>query len=237
MTQKSVQLRRGCDSISGMTPVRDVHLLVLDTLADWEPGFAIAHLNRPAPGVPSRYRVRTVGLDRTPIRTLGGVTILPELELAALAPGDSALLLLPGADIWDDPRTDPALELARRFVDAGVPVAAICGATLGLARAGLLDGRRHTSNHPSVLAPTGYRGGALYVDEPAVEDAGVITASAMAPLEFARLILARLEVFSPAALDAWYGLYKTRDPACFFAFMEALGVGQASGEAAAAAPA
>ncbi|WP_437317685.1 hypothetical protein [Sorangium sp. So ce385] len=40
----------------------------------------------------------------------------------------------------------------------------------------------------------------------------MITASALAPLDFARVILARLKVFSPAALDAWYGLSKTREP-------------------------
>ena len=219
-----------------MAPIRDVHLFVLDTLADWEPGFAVAHLNRPAPGVPSRYRVRTVGLDRTPVRTVGGLTIVPELALAELAPEDSALLLLPGSDLWGDPVTDPALAMARRFVEAQVPVAAICGATLGLARAGLLDDRRHTSNHPSLLAGSGYRGAALYVDDPAIDDRGVITASALAPLEFARVILDRLQAFPPAALDAWYGLYKTRDPACYFALMEAFATGGPSGEPAGAAP-
>ena len=205
-----------------MTPQRDVHLLILDTLADWEPGFAVAHLNRPAIGVPSQYRVRTVGLDDAPIVTIGGMTLLPDLAIADLSPDDSALLILPGADLWADPEVEPALDAARAFVDAGVPIAAICGATLGLARAGLLDDRRHTSNDPSFLASTGYRGGALYQHQPAVDDRGVITASATAPLDFAHLILARLEVFNPEALAAWYGLYKTGEPACYYAFMEAV---------------
>ena len=201
---------------------KKVHLLVLDTLADWEPGLAIAHINRPAIGVESRYAVTTVGLDRKPARTVGGLTILPDLELRDLKPADSAMLILPGSDIWADSRVDPALTLAREFVAAGVPVAAICGATFGLARAGLLDDRRHTSNDPGFLASSGYRGGAHYANEPAVEDRGVITASAAASLEFARAILARLEVFSAQALAAWYGLYKTNDPACFHAWMAAL---------------
>jgi putative intracellular protease/amidase len=208
-----------------MTNQRNVHLLVLDTLADWEPGFAIAHINRPAPGVTSAYRVRTVGLSRDPVRSLGGLTITPDLALAELDPADSAMLILPGADLWMDPATDPALAKARAFVDAGVPIAAICGATFGLARVGLLDDRRHTGNAPEFLAMSGYRGGAHYVHEPAVEDRGVITASAPTALEFARLILARLAVFSPAAIEAWYGLYKTNDPACYHAFMEAVGHG------------
>ena len=47
---------------------------------------------------------------------------------------------------------------AAEFLDAGVPVAAICGATAGLAAEGLLDDRRHTSNAAEFLAATGYGG-------------------------------------------------------------------------------
>ena len=156
---------------------------------------------------------------------MGGLVITPDLGLSELVPEESAMLILPGADLWQDRTTDPALERARDFVEADVPIAAICGATFGLARAGLLDDRRHTSNDQRWLASSGYRGGSHYVREPAVEDRGVITASVTASLEFARLILAELEVFPSRALDAWYGLYKTGNPACYFEFMEALGHG------------
>jgi putative intracellular protease/amidase len=205
-----------------MPQQRDVHLFVVDTLADWEPGLAVAHINRPAPGVPSRYRVRTVGLDRTPIVTLGNIRIVPDLTVDELSPADSAMLILPGSDLYADPKVEPMLAKARAFVDAGVPIAAICGATLGLARAGILDDRKHTSNAKEYLAASEYKGGARYVTAPVVDDRGVITAPATSPLEFAHAILARLEVFSPAALDAWYGLYKTSDPACYAAFMREL---------------
>jgi putative intracellular protease/amidase len=208
--------------------MKDVHLFVLDTMADWEPGFAIAHINRPMPGVSSGFRVRTVGLDRTPVRSMGGLTIVPDLSLCEISPSGSAMLILPGADLWSDESTDPALSLAKEFVAAGVPVAAICGATLGLARAGLLDDRLHTSNFPGLLDSSGYSGAALFVQEPAVDDRGVITASMTASLEFARLILARLGIFSARAREAWYGLYKTGNPACYVELMEALADGQDS---------
>jgi putative intracellular protease/amidase len=201
---------------------QDVHLLVLDTLADWEPGLAIAHLNEPAPGMRSKYRVRSVGLSREPVVTKGGLRILPELTVEELSPTHSALLLLPGADIWSEPRTDPALEKASAFVKAGVPVAAICGATLGLARAGLLDTRRHTSNAAEFLAGTGYAGANHYVSQPVVEDDGVITAPATASLELAKHVPEKLRVFPPAALEAWYALYRTGQPEHYFAFIEAV---------------
>ena len=76
-------------------------------------------------------------------------------------------------------------------------MAAICGATAGLARGGLLDDRRHTSNAREYLAATGYGGGALYQDEPAVTDGDLITAASMAPLEFAHHIFRRLDLTPP----------------------------------------
>lgn len=206
--------------------MNEVHVFVPNTMADWEPAFAIAHINRPMPGVSSGFRVRTVGLDKTPVRSMGGLTIIPELSLSELHPSHSAMLILPGADVWTDGSADSALIKAKEFIEAGVPVAAICGATFGLAKVGLLDDRRHTSNDPRWLASSGYHGAAYYVREPAVEDRGVITASVTASLEFARLILGRLGVFGGRALEAWYGLYKTGSPACYGELMEALGSGQ-----------
>jgi putative intracellular protease/amidase len=197
------------------TPVT-VHLAVYDTLADWEPGYAIAHLNKPLwHRTPGRFAVSTVGSTTAPVTTLGGVRILPDLPLTDLDPADSAMLILPGNDIWPTDAFAPFAAAARRFLDAGVPVAAICGATAGLARAGLLDDRVHTSNAAEFLTGNGYDGAHLYRDVPAVTDRDLITASATAPVEFAREILARLEVFEPHMLDSWYKLYGRRDPAGF----------------------
>ena len=190
-----------------------VHLLVLDTLADWEPGFAIANINDSGHHKrPGEFRVRTVALTEAPVMTRGGVRIVPDLPLAALTPEASAMLILPGADTWDEGKNVEAVEKAKEFLDAGVPVAAICGATSGLARGGILDTRQHTSNAAEYLAATGYKGGHLYRHEAAVTDQNVITASAMHALDFAYHICRRLDLYEPRVLDAWYGLFKTGDP-------------------------
>jgi putative intracellular protease/amidase len=199
-----------------------VHLAVFDTLADWEAGLAVAHLNRPLwHRTPGRFRVATVGPSTAPVTTAGGVRILPDIALADLDPRASAMLILPGNDIWDTEAFVPFAQAARTFLDAGVPVAAICGATGGLARAGLLDDRAHTSNAAEFLAGVGYGGAAHYRDEPAVTDGDLITASSTAPVEFAREILARLEVYTPPVLESWYKLYGRRDPAGFYELMSA----------------
>ncbi len=66
--------------------MQEVHLFVLNTMADWELGFAIAHINRPMPGISSGFRVRTVGSDRTPVRSMGGLTVVPDLTLSDVSP-------------------------------------------------------------------------------------------------------------------------------------------------------
>lgn len=193
-----------------------VHLYVFDTLADWEYGYAVANIhNTQFHRVPNQWRVHTVALGREPILTAGGVRITPDLALDELTPADSGMLILPGGETWDEGGNVEAAEKAREFLTARVPVAAICGATAGLARAGLLDERRHTSNAREYLAATGYRGGALYQDEPAVTEGDLITAASMAPLEFGYHILRKLDLYAPELLEAWYGLFSTRKPEYF----------------------
>ncbi|MEU0336402.1 DJ-1/PfpI family protein [Streptomyces sp. NPDC006193] len=185
---------------------RPVHLAVYDSLADWETGHTTAHLAR------AGHRVLTVGPTTEPVLSIGGLRIRPDLALAGLRPEDSSLLVLPGADLWDtSDDLAPFARAARAFLDAGVPVAAICGATAGLAREGLLDDRAHTSAAPSYLAATGYAGGARYVDADAVTDGDLITAGPTEPVAFAREVLRRLGVYDGETLDAWYRLFHDSD--------------------------
>src|SRR5829696_7504824 len=149
---------------------RTVHLFVFDTLADWEPGYAVAGINNPEYQTqPGRYRVQTVGIGGM-VTTIGGITIVPDTKLADLDPAESAMLILPGGNVWDGDGIPAAVEKAREFLAAGVPVAAICGATAGLARGGLLDAAAHTSNAAGYLQATGYGGAARYRADPAVTD-------------------------------------------------------------------
>lgn len=194
-----------------------VHLAVYDTLSDWEVGLATAHINNGRwQREPGRWRVLTVGATGEPVTTTGGLRVVPDLTLAELRPQDSAMLILPGADTWMDGSNDMFVDKARELLAVDVPVAAICGATFGLAVAGVLDERRHTSDAPEFLAASGYAGGGLYCDELAVTDALVVTAGNTAAVEFAREILALLDLYEPAALASWYKLYGQHDPAGYF---------------------
>ena len=197
-----------------------VHLAVYDSLADWEPGFASAHIARPLwHRSPGTFQVRTVGPSLAPVTTMGGLRVLPDVAIADLDPSESVMLILPGNEIWSTEAFRPFADKAREFLAAGTSVAAVCGATAGLAVAGLLDDRPHTSNAPQFLQGTGYAGAQYYKDQPAVIDGDLITASGVRPVEFARAILERLEVFEPRVLASWYKLYGDHDPAGFFELM------------------
>ncbi|MCT2589460.1 DJ-1/PfpI family protein [Streptomyces sp. N2-109] len=190
------------------------HLAVYDTLADYEYGHAAAHL----PG-----GVTTVGPSTEPVTTKAGLRIQPDLALSELRPEDSELLILPGADLWFGDTLAPFARTARQFLAAEVPVAAICGATFGLATEGLLDDRGHTSAAPEYLASSGYGGGAHYKDADAVTDKDLITAGPTEPVAFAREIFARLGTFTPEVLDAWFRLFKDSDEDAYAVFAAAQG--------------
>lgn len=202
---------------------KEVHLFVFDGLSDWEASYAIAGINNPQfQKNPGSYRIRTVALEKTPIVSMGGIRIQPDLALNEISPSDSAMLILPGGTAWEEGKNIEAVEVARRFLETETPVAAICGATFGLASGGLLDNRRHTNNAREYLAASQYLGAALYEDKPAVTDGNLITAAAMAPVDFAYHIFKRLDVYTPSVLDAWYGLFKTGRAEYFETLMKAL---------------
>ncbi|QKW01651.1 type 1 glutamine amidotransferase family protein [Streptomyces sp. NA02536] len=195
---------------------KPVHLAVYDTFADWETGHATAHLAR------AGYEVRTVAPDREPVTSIGGLRVVPGLALDELRPGDSSLLILPGADRWDEgDELAPFARAARAFLDAGVPVAAICGATAGLAREGLLDDRAHTSAVSFYLAATGYAGAGRYVEADAVTDGGLVTAGPTEPVAFAREIFRLLGVYEDTVTDAWYRLFHDSDPGAYAEYAQA----------------
>ena len=204
-----------------------VYVYVLDTLADWEIGYVTAELNsgrffkKGAECVSLKY----VGCSEKAVTTMGGVTIEPDCVVEDIVLDATSVLLLPGADTWNDSIHGAVIEKAKELLDAGATVCAICGATTALANAGILDKRAHTSNGAGFLemfAP-GYHGQDFYVDDLAVADQNLITAGAAGALLWTKQILARMDVFKPKALEAWYAYFHTGDSKYFFQLMQEVG--------------
>jgi putative intracellular protease/amidase len=109
---------------------------------------------------------------------MGGMTITPDCVIGDMVVDKASVLILPGADTWNDPKHGTIIEKASELLSVGATVGAICGATTALAGAGMLDNRPHTSNGVGFLDMVcpGYKGQDYYVDEPAVADGNLITA-------------------------------------------------------------
>lgn len=184
---------------------RTAYLLVFDGFADWEPALATCEIRRSG-----RFDVATVGFAADAVVSMGGLRVVPDVILREVDTDGAAALILPGGDVWEaGPR--PALHpLLHRLVEAGVPVAAICGATLEIARAGLHAGRRHTSNALDYLKAhvERYAEEHDYVAELAVRDRGLITASGAGHTELARELLLELGIYDEPTAAAWYDLFK-----------------------------
>ena len=203
-----------------------VYVYVMDTLADWEIGYVTAELyskrffRADAPEI----CVRTVGRTMEPIRTMGGLTVLPDCAVDDIAVDAQSVLLLPGGDTWDRPEQGAIISKAEELLSVGATVCAICGATVALAHAGLLDDRPHTSNGEGFLDMMcpGYRGQRYYVAEPSVVDGNLITASGTGALLWTKQIIERLGVFRADTLEAWHAYFSTGEARYFFALMQSL---------------
>lgn len=203
-----------------------IYVYVLDTLADWELGYAIPELNSGRffkEGV-QRVPLKTVSCSKEPVNTMGGLTIVPDCLTDDIAVSKESVLLLPGADTWSDSKHGAIIEKAGELLSSGGTVCAICGATAALANAGLLDKRPHTSNGPGFLemfAPC-YKGKSFYIDKPSVADNNLITASSAGALLWAKQIIEHLGVFQSNTLKCWYEYFNTGKPEHFFALMQTL---------------
>ena len=203
-----------------------IYVYVLDTLADWELGHVIAELNsgrffkKGQQGV----MLKTVSYSKEPIRTMGGLTILPDCLIDDIVVSNTSTLLLPGADTWNDPKHGAVIEKAGELLSSGATVCAICGATAALAGFGLLDKRPHTSNGPGFLEmfSPAYKGQSFYIDKPSVAGDNLITAGCTGALLWAKQIIEHLGVFQSNTLESWYEYFSTGEPGHFFALMQSL---------------
>ena len=203
-----------------------IYVYVLDTLADWELGYVTSELNsgRFFKKGGQRVSLKTVSYSEEPIHTMGGMTIVPDCLIDDIVVSKASVLLLPGANTWNDPQHGAIIEKAREFLSSGATVCAICGATAALASFGLLDNRPHTSNGPGFLemVSPGYKGQSFYRDQPSVADNNLITASSTGALLWAKQIIEHLGVFQSNTLESWYEYFRTGEPQHFFALMQTL---------------
>lgn len=176
--------------------------------ADWE----TALLNAVAKGY---YGIETrfAAPGGKPVTSAGGLKVTPDLAIEDVDLDDFDVLLVNGGTAWSQPDAPDISELVRKALAAGKIVGGICDGTLALARSGVLDTVRHTSNSPDNLPKSGYKGADLYQDVPyAVTDGKIVTAPGTAPVSFMAAILDQLGL-KDANLDFYLGLHAAQHKA------------------------
>ena len=170
---------------NGSRPPR-IALVVAAGFADWEYAF-IAGTGGPFYGMDVEFFAPEPGK----VVSQGGLSALIPNAASDILGWEPDVLAVIGGLSWDRddaPDVSAILEAQHR---RGGTVAGICGGTLALARAGLLDAVRHTSNDLDFLvrnAP-GYRGGARFVrSAKAITDGRIVTAPGTAAAGFAAAV-------------------------------------------------
>ena len=171
-----------------------VGLVLTPGFADWEYAF-IAGTAFPFYGIDVRFFAPVTGQ----FCSQGGLVVTVDSSLQQCLDWKPDVVVVIGGMIWE--RAD-APDI-RGFLDTsrsnGAAIAGICGGTLALARAGLLDKVAHTSNSADFLLQNalGYQGASLYQSsQGAVVSERIITAPGPAPVSFT------CAVFEAAGLSA-----------------------------------
>ena len=211
--------------------MRTIALYTTETMADWEYAYLTTQIAGAEQLKPGRFRLLLVGDGLESVRTLGNLPLTPEADLDTLQAladdGSLAALVIPGGDHYEAGH-DRLIEAVGRLVDQEIPVAAICGATLLLARSGFLDERCHTSNAAQYLEASGYRGGTHYVETPVVTDRGVTTASGIHAVPFTAEVMRISGLVPDAMANAWEQVFLSAREDDYMALMEATATWQNS---------
>lgn len=171
-----------------------IAMILTPGFADWEYAF-IAGMGGPFFGMDVQFFTPSPG----EIVSQGGLPAKVSRGTDEISEWTPDVVVVVGGTAWGREGAPDISDVLTAQRKRGGAVAGICGGTLALARAGLLDKVRHTSNDPAYLGANAseYAGASHYVaTSKAVSDDRLITAPGTAPTSFT------LAVFEAAGMDA-----------------------------------
>lgn len=191
----------------------EVLLLLLPEFSDHEPAYLSQILStdgfkrREAP----RFAIKTIAPSLKPIKSIGGITILPDYELDK-APDEYAALILIGGFGWNERKYEEKIQgLIDNALSNNKIVGGICNGAAFLARKGFLNDCKHTGNGKGVflsLPDSEYNNPHGYVNRQCVADRGIVTANGSAAQEFALTIANLLEPERASINEVFYKYHK-----------------------------
>jgi putative intracellular protease/amidase len=185
---------------------RSCYLFLFEGYADWEPALVIAGLR-----AYGDFEIKTFSVTGKPVKSMGGLSVIPDFKKDQVSLSDFDILILPGGDAWESGSNIEISELVSDSFHSGKAVAGICAATTFLAKVGLFAFARHTSNGLEYLKKQvpSYSNEDKYINEPSVADKNLITANGAAMIEFAYNIFDHFKIMPEKDLMFWLNLYKS----------------------------
>jgi putative intracellular protease/amidase len=173
-----------------MPEQKTIGFLFIEGFADWEYGLLAA-------SAVEWFGASTVSLtpNGKPVTGISGFRLTPDRSAEVGENADLDAIAVIGSDQWADKAPPDAAELLTAVASRGGVVGGICAGTLALARAGLFEKARHTSNGRDWINrhEAGYAGDSNYQDVPhAVADGAIVSAPGSAPGTFALAFLKTL---------------------------------------------
>ena len=182
-----------------------IYIFLFDGFSDWEIAYLAPVINKN-----DDYELVYFSKSGGPILSMGGLKVMPDVGLTEVEATDMDMLILPGGTAWEVSENSEIKALVMGQFMSGRSIAAICAATTYLAQLGLLDRVNHTSNDLKYLkriAPK-YQGEGNYMSNLAVSDDNVITANGIAPIEFAKEIFLKINLYDGDHTEKWFQLFK-----------------------------
>jgi len=182
-----------------------IFVFLFNGFSDWE----IAYLS-PEIKKSKEFDLIYFSADGSPVTSMGGLRIVPDVSLKEIQAEKVNMLILPGGTAWEKDENCELDVLVNTLFDGGKTIAAICAATTYLGKQGFLDHLKHTSNdlyYLKQIAPQ-YSGEIHYINRLAVTDKNIITAKGIAPIEFAREIFTSIKLRKKQDIEKWFQLFK-----------------------------
>ena len=184
---------------------KKIFIFLFNGFSDWEIAYLTPEIKKS-----EAFDLIYFSKDGSPVHSMGGLQVMPNVALPEINANNVDMLILPGGTAWEKGKNNEIDHLTKSLFAEGRTIAAICAATTHLGKLGFLNNLKHTSNDLNYLkgiAP-GYIGENNYVNAFAVTDKNVITANGIAPIEFAREIFKRLELYNDPNIEKWFQLFK-----------------------------
>lgn len=173
-----------------MAAAKTIGFVFVQGYADWEYGLLAA-------SAVEWFGAKAVSLTPAgkPVIGISGFTLTPDRSIDAAANADLDAIAVIGSDSWAAETPPDVSALLKSVAERSGVVGGICAGTLALARSGLLQGQKHTSNGRDWILGhlPNYAGSDLYQDVPhAVAGDRIVTAPGSAPGTFAVTFLEAL---------------------------------------------